>query len=535
MNDRTRRFPLAAGLALVLAACSAEPAAAPTPGARQDALVPADAAFYPFTCSGPVAGDVAGDPVTGGAARDIVGDATYPAFYRAADAENIYFRMRVSGDPRKPGSLTELQPSSWDVLVDTDGDLSTYEFMLTADGNLGGTGVHWVQNTLPDSTSPQDRAETLIQALTPAIDYWTVAQASDGSAFGRDPDYFITLTLPRTLLEAAGLDLTKSFVVWAGTNAQTYSLNSDFGCYVGIPGTLGEAANEPAPLDPVGHPDAVDDAVTTAEDTAVTTAVLANDTGLENPPITVEVVQPPEHGTAVVNADGTVTYTPDPSYSGTDAYTYRIADVDGESDAAVVTVIVASLDTDGDGIPDAVEDTNGNGTVDPGETDPLDPDTDGDGIPDGVEDTNHNGVVDPGETDPLNPDTDGDGIPDGVEDTDHDGVVDPGETDPRIPDTDGDGIPDGVEDTDHDGVVDPGETDPRNPDTDGDGIPDGVEDADHDGVVDPGETDPRVGGARSGVGVRGGGCASGPGGAASLLLAGLAVVQRRRRAKPASR
>jgi arylsulfatase A-like enzyme len=42
-------------------------------------------------------------------------------------------------------------------------------------------------------------------------------------------------------------------------------------------------------------------------------------------------------------------------------------------------------------------------------------DSDGDGIPDLVEDANRNGLVDPGETDPDNPDTDGDGTSDGVE------------------------------------------------------------------------------------------------------------------------
>jgi hypothetical protein len=72
-------------------------------------------------------------------------------------------------------------------------------------------------------------------------------------------------------------------------------------------------------------------------------------------------------------------------------------------------------DADGDGLPDSVEDANGNGVWDPGETDRFNPDTDGDGIPDGREDPNFNGRVDEGETNPLNPDTNGNGIPDGAE------------------------------------------------------------------------------------------------------------------------
>ena len=47
--------------------------------------------------------------------------------------------------------------------------------------------------------------------------------------------------------------------------------------------------------------------------------------------------------------------------------------------------IPPGLDTDGDGVPDANEDRNQNGTVDPGESDPTKTDTDGDGIPDANE------------------------------------------------------------------------------------------------------------------------------------------------------
>ncbi|MCB9528231.1 MAG: hypothetical protein H6701_07555, partial [Myxococcales bacterium] len=144
------------------------------------------------------------------------------------------------------------------------------------------------------------------------------------------------------------------------------------------------------------------------------------------------------------------------------------------------------LDRDGDGIPDEIEDANGNGRVDVGETDPNDPDTDGDGINDGIEDANRNGQRDPGETDPTRADTDGDTLLDGEEDADRDGVLDPGETDPRTADTDGDGR------SDHREVRGEIPSDPRNPDTDGDGLTDGEEDADDDGRLDANETDPSV-------------------------------------------
>lgn len=72
-------------------------------------------------------------------------------------------------------------------------------------------------------------------------------------------------------------------------------------------------------------------------------------------------------------------------------------------------------DLDADGLPDRLEDKNGNGFCDPGETNHLLADTDGDGVPDGMEDRNRNGQADEGETSPLNADSDNDGIPDGAD------------------------------------------------------------------------------------------------------------------------
>jgi MYXO-CTERM domain-containing protein len=145
-------------------------------------------------------------------------------------------------------------------------------------------------------------------------------------------------------------------------------------------------------------------------------------------------------------------------------------------DVIVVGPIDEVADRDGDGLSNDAEDANGNGVVDPGETDPAIADTDGDGLSDGVE------VLGVNPTDPTNPDTDGDGLRDGVEDADHDGRQDAGETDPNNADTDNDGLNDGLETR--------GPTDPLNPDSDGDDLLDGVEDADHDGIVDGVETDP---------------------------------------------
>ncbi|MFZ5563026.1 MAG: MopE-related protein [Thermodesulfobacteriota bacterium] len=162
------------------------------------------------------------------------------------------------------------------------------------------------------------------------------------------------------------------------------------------------------------------------------------------------------------------------------------------------------LDTDGDGVRDLDDsDDDGDGIPDEVETaagmDSRNRDTDGDGLEDNEEDTDLDGVVDSGETDPVNMDTDGDNIPDGWE---ADQGLDP--LDPA----------DGEEDWDSDGADNATEythnTDPMDSDTDDDNMPDGWEVANtldplaDDAALDPdfdrisnleeyaGATDPRL-------------------------------------------
>ena len=90
-------------------------------------------------------------------------------------------------------------------------------------------------------------------------------------------------------------------------------------------------------------PVAVNDAATTAEDSAVSIAVLANDTDLEDAELTVTGVSTPAHGSAVANPDGTITYTPAANYAGADSFTYTIGDGQGGSATATVSVTVTAV------------------------------------------------------------------------------------------------------------------------------------------------------------------------------------------------
>ncbi|MDD5751284.1 MAG: S-layer homology domain-containing protein, partial [Candidatus Peribacteraceae bacterium] len=167
---------------------------------------------------------------------------------------------------------------------------------------------------------------------------------------------------------------------------------------------------------------------------------------------------------------------------------------------------VTLLDSDGDGLTDAMEDTNGNGLVDTGETDPFDADTDGGGEADGAEvaagrdpfdrkddftyDLDGDGLVNGEEwklgTNPANPDSDNDGINDKDDPFPLNGAYRTDENENGIPDEYEESLrqagaeplqPSG--DDDQDGLTNEQEfaanSDPFNADTDDDGVVDGME------------------------------------------------------------
>jgi hypothetical protein len=90
-------------------------------------------------------------------------------------------------------------------------------------------------------------------------------------------------------------------------------------------------------------PIAIDDTATTSVNAPVQINVLANDTDPDGDTLTVTAVSDPAGGSAINNGDGTVTYTPDNGFTGTDTFTYTICAPEGcaiASDTATVTVNV---------------------------------------------------------------------------------------------------------------------------------------------------------------------------------------------------
>jgi hypothetical protein len=86
-------------------------------------------------------------------------------------------------------------------------------------------------------------------------------------------------------------------------------------------------------------PVASGDNVDTPEGTLIVVSVLSNDTDADGDALSVSGVTQGSDGSVTTNGT-TVTYTPDGSFSGADAFTYTIIDGNGGSDVGTVTVTV---------------------------------------------------------------------------------------------------------------------------------------------------------------------------------------------------
>lgn len=89
-------------------------------------------------------------------------------------------------------------------------------------------------------------------------------------------------------------------------------------------------------------PVANNDSASTPAATPVTINVLANDTDVDGNPLSVTNLTQPANGTATLNADNTITYTPSTGFTGLDSFTYTANDGSANSNVATVTVNVTA-------------------------------------------------------------------------------------------------------------------------------------------------------------------------------------------------
>lgn len=207
---------------------------------------PSNAQYVPVTLSGaPVTDpvrDVSPDET------DIVGSPTFPAAYYGYDGTNIYFRIRLNADPR---FKTGFNNFAWGVLFDTDGNSSTYEWVLAVNGS--NNSVDLIQNTIKIPNSFNDQAEGTDGKgnpnFTQPIVNYDIARAAvtgDGSAFGGGTNYFLDFFIPKTtLFPLLGIKDQSSLRFLFFTSTNNNNFNKDF---IGSGQTLSAAFSDPVTI-----------------------------------------------------------------------------------------------------------------------------------------------------------------------------------------------------------------------------------------------------------------------------------------------
>jgi hypothetical protein len=217
------------------------------------------------------------------------------------------------------------------TLTDADGDVSTATALLTVnpiddlpvavdDTFLTDEDSALTQTLAPNDTPSGDGGNTWALATGPS--HGTVVVNADGSfTYTPDADYHGTDSFTYTLTDADG-DVS--------TATALLTVN---------------------PIDDL--PVAVDDTFLTDEDSALTQTLATNDTPSGDGGNTWALATGPSHGSVVVNADGSFTYTPDADYHGTDSFTYTLTDADGDVSTATALLTINPIDD----LPVAVDDT----------------------------------------------------------------------------------------------------------------------------------------------------------------------------------
>ncbi len=339
--------------------------------------------FYTFGEEPPAADSVAAIVGTASATASFLRSRIWLVDVNGADATQypaggrIYVRLETEGgnaDPMAQDSyfvwVQNLSNADYEysLLPETGPDTSIFEGWF--DTNLAPPGWDGFLNVQPGHTiqavedlgygpDVTDQAGIIVPLQPDAVDD-ADALAEDGPA--------ISIPVLANDAAAEGLTLSVSAVTqgahgtgvinanntlsytpaanFHGTDSFTYTAVDSYGSV--------DTATVTVTVTPVADPPvAVNDSIVTNEDTAATVTVLGNDGDPDNDSLTVTSATQGAHGSAVINANGTITYTPSTNANGNDSFTYTVSDGNGGSDTATVTVNVAAVNDPPDAVNDA--------------------------------------------------------------------------------------------------------------------------------------------------------------------------------------
>ncbi|MGS2724450.1 retention module-containing protein, partial [Porticoccus sp. GXU_MW_L64] len=279
-------------------------------------------------------------------------------------------------------TITTATATNGSITINADGTL-TY----TPDANFNGSDT--ITYTIDDGNGGSDTA-TVGVTVTAVNDPTTVGGDTSGS--GEEDAGAITGTLTAsdadgladgTVFSITGLASNGSASIDPATGAWSYTPNPDYNggdnFTVTITDDAGNSVTQVIAITVTGEDDSVADSATTDEDNAVNIDVLAND-NFEAADAAVTAVTDGANGSVVIETDGTVTYTPDANFNGSDSFTYTVTSADGTAETETVNITVTAVND-----PTTVGgDTSGSGEEDAGAITGTLTASDADGLADGT-------------------------------------------------------------------------------------------------------------------------------------------------------
>ena len=160
-----------------------------------------------------------------------------------------------------------------------------------------------------------------------------------------------TISIAGVLLPNATTSLVRTYSITAAdvatgnvTNSAKISANSLVGVAINDLSGSTQTNDIPTVTPLLVPPKAVDDVITITQNSNIKIAIQNNDVAGSAPIVVISVVitNQPLSGTLTINADGTVTYTPNKGYFGNDDFKYTITDTNNlVSNIALVSINVA--------------------------------------------------------------------------------------------------------------------------------------------------------------------------------------------------
>ncbi len=305
-------------------------------------------------------GDAGNDQLVGGTGDDtMTGGGDRDSFTGVNAGDRV--DGSETGDDNDTLDLRGLGPLS--VAYDpTNAENGTVTFLDGAGNPTGTLSFVNIENVLTDpNPGPDANPDTAVTDEDVPVTIPVLANDTDGNG---QPLTVTTATAPNgsVTINPNGTVTYTPNGDFNGTDTITYSVRDPDGNTATSTVTV--------TVNPVNDaPEAIDDASTTPFNTPITFAVMGNDRDVDGDTLRLQGLPTSPNGTVTANSNGTLTFTPNPGFTGAAMVTYTIVDEEGLTDTAVWTITVEAADRDG-----IVRGTEGADVIDTSYVDPLDAD-----------------------------------------------------------------------------------------------------------------------------------------------------------------